>query len=89
MDYDIRWQELKDSLRRAGNCKTCTINTDEKTRKSKGFGQAVFETPMEALTCIATFNGYEMGRDRRAIVVRLVNKFIAFKKWSFLFCFLL
>lgn len=26
---------------------------------------------MEALTCIALFNGYEMGRDRRAIVVRL------------------
>jgi len=71
LDYDIRWQELKDSLRRAGNCRTCTINTDEKSRKSKGFGQAVFDTPMEALTCIATFNGYEMGRDRRAIVVRL------------------
>lgn len=71
LDYQITWQDLKDSLRRAGNCKTCTISQDDKTRRSKGYGQAVFETPMEALTCIALFNGYEMGRDRRAMVVRL------------------
>jgi len=68
----LKWQDLKDNLRRAGNCKNCTIMTDEQTKKSKGYGQAVFETPMEALTCVALFNGFEMGRDRRAIVVRLV-----------------
>lgn len=71
LDYNIRWQELKDQLRRAGNCKTCTITTEEETKKSKGYGQAVFESPMEALNAIAMFNGFEMGRDRRAIVIRL------------------
>lgn len=73
LDYGITWQELKDNLRKAGNCRICNIAVDESTKKSKGFGSAQFDTPMEALMAIALFNGKEMGRDRRQIIVRLVR----------------
>ena len=68
----MSWQKLKDMFRRAGNCTRCELAQGDDNR-SKGFGSAQFETPFEALTCIAMFNGAEMGRSYRKISVRLVS----------------
>jgi len=70
LDYDVKWQKVKDMLRRAGNCTHCDIAQDG-DKKSKGFGSAQFETPFEALTAIAMFNGVEVGHQRRKMIVRL------------------
>jgi len=70
LDYDTSWQKIKDMLRRAGNCTRCDIAQDE-GKRSKGFGSAQFETPFEALTAIAMFNGMELGSQRRKMSVRL------------------
>ena len=59
-------------FRRAGNCTRCELAQGDDNR-SKGFGSVQFETPFEALTAIAMFNGVEMGRSRRKISVRLVS----------------
>merc|ERR1719447_848501 len=70
LDYEVSWQKVKDMLRRAGNCTHCDIAQDG-DKRSKGFGSAQFETPFEALTAIAMFNGAEIGPQRRKMVVRL------------------
>lgn len=70
LDYDITWQKLKDMFRRAGNCTRCDIAEGE-DRRSKGFGSLQFDTPMEALTAVSMFNGMELGRGKRSMVVRL------------------
>jgi len=70
LDYDTSWQKIKDMLRQAGNCTRCDIAQDE-GKRSKGFGSAQFETPFEALTAIAMFNGMELGSQRRKMSVRL------------------
>jgi len=70
LDYGVNWQKVKDMLRRAGNCTRCEIAQDD-DKRSKGFGSAQFETPFEALTAIAMFNGAEIGPQRRKMVVRL------------------
>lgn len=59
-------------MRRAGNCLRCDILQDDKNR-SKGYGTVVFETPMEALTSVALYNGFEIGKSRRQMSVRLVS----------------
>ena len=68
----MSWQKVKDMFRRAGNCTRCEIALDDDNR-SKGFGSVQFETPFEALTAIAMFNGVEMGRTNRKLSVRLVS----------------
>jgi len=70
LDYDMSWQKVKDMFRRAGNCIRCELAQGDDNR-SKGFGSAQFETPFEALTCIAMFNGMEIGRQHRKMSVRL------------------
>merc|ERR1719354_319565 len=70
LEYDLSWQKVKDMFRRAGNCTRCELAQGDDNR-SKGFGSVQFETPFEALTAIAMFNGVEMGRSRRKISVRL------------------
>jgi len=70
LDYETSWQKVKDMLRRAGNCTRCDIAQDD-DKRSKGFGSAQFETPFEALTAIAMFNGMEMGSRGRKMSVRL------------------
>lgn len=59
-------------FRRAGNCTRCDIAEGE-DRRSKGFGSLQFDTPMEALTAVSMFNGMELGRGKRSMVVRLVG----------------
>jgi len=73
LDYDISWQKLKDMFRRAGNCIRCDIAQDD-DKRSKGFGTVQFETPFEALSAIALFNGMELGVKRRQMSVRLDRK---------------
>jgi len=73
LDYDISWQKLKDMFRRAGNCTRCDVAQDE-DKRSKGFGTVQFETPFEALSAIALFNGMELGVKRRQMSVRLDRK---------------
>merc|ERR1719334_2528353 len=63
LDYDVSWQKLKDMFRRAGNCIRCDIAQDD-DKRSKGFGTVQFETPFEALSAIALFNGMELGVKR-------------------------
>jgi len=69
LDYDVTWKQLKDTFKRAGNCLRAEIQEDKVERKSKGFGTVVFETPLEALCAVATFNGMEISG--RTIQVRL------------------
>lgn len=71
LDYELNWQKLKDMMRRAGNCTRCDLAQEEGTNRSKGFGSVQFETPFEALTAIAMFNGMEVGRGNRKMSVRL------------------
>jgi len=73
LDYDISWQKLKDMFRRAGNCTRCDIAQDD-DKRSKGYGTVQFETPFEALSAIALFNGMELGVKRRQMSVRLDRK---------------
>ncbi|XP_065652187.1 myelin expression factor 2 [Hydra vulgaris] len=70
LDYELTWQKLKDLFRKVGNCVRVDIAQGEDNR-SKGFGSVVFETPMEALSAIAMFNGTEVGPHRRQMSVRL------------------
>lgn len=70
LDYEINWQKLKDLMRGAGNCLRCDIQQDDSNR-SKGYGTVVFETPMEALTCVALYNGFEVSTSHRKMSVRL------------------
>lgn len=63
LEYDVTWQTLKDTFRRAGTCVRCDIQQDQ-DRKSKGFGTVVFETPFEALVSIALFHQAPIGAGR-------------------------
>jgi len=80
LDYEVNWKQLKDTFKRAGNCLRAEIQEDKAERKSKGFGSVVFETPLEALCAVATFNGMEIkGRtiqvrlDRNAKMTEILN----------------
>merc|ERR1719505_130805 len=66
--FDITWPKVKDTFKRAGNCLRVDINEGE-DGKSRGYASVVFETPLEALCAVATFNGFELGG--RSLQVRL------------------
>ena len=68
LPFSVRWQDLKDLFKEAGNVIRADIKMDDYTHRSRGFGMVYFDNQDDVKAAIERFNGYEM--EGRAIDVR-------------------
>eukprot|EP00928_Gymnodinium_smaydae_P080401 TRINITY_DN640_c0_g1_i1.p1 TRINITY_DN640_c0_g1~~TRINITY_DN640_c0_g1_i1.p1 ORF type:complete len:466 (-),score=72.52 TRINITY_DN640_c0_g1_i1:248-1645(-) len=69
LTYEVKWQELKDHMRQAGNVEFCKIATEDGTEfgRSKGSACVRYSTPAEARRAIKTLAETEL-QGRRILV---------------------
>mmetsp|Transcript_53076 Transcript_53076/g.123546 ORF Transcript_53076/g.123546 Transcript_53076/m.123546 type:complete len:244 (-) Transcript_53076:84-815(-) len=66
LPYEVKWQDLKDHMKQAGNVEFCNVLTEDGTEfgRSKGVGCVRFSTEAEVQNAIAMLNESElMGRN--------------------------
>merc|ERR1712226_878816 len=66
VDYEMKWQDLKDIFKMAGNVVNVKM-VDGSDGKTKGYGTIQFSSPLDALEAVAKFHG-QMVRERRMTV---------------------